>query len=294
MLKTAAAKFSSQCSACGLFIRPGDMITYDPAVKYSSRHKVCSSTVVKSSVPLNSPGRAALQGRGRSDSFLGEKTDICLTFLSRGPESSLGDTIRAKDGRYLTSVGAASHYVSQNEADDFDLIGMDGSFSAHWSLMRYYRLATEEEAAPIKAREEEAARKKVEAERTNAEVEQARKDFDARLTELTAGLYRCECAWEFIERPGKDSTILDWHEGSNYKSLVRTASKVTGVTCYTHPHGGYDDYRLDAYVDAATRDAINRAWTESTKMTVEKATDWLAKYRGCVGTESYEWAVANL
>jgi len=41
MRKEIAAKFTSRCSACGSDIRPGETITYDPAIKYSSRHKVC-------------------------------------------------------------------------------------------------------------------------------------------------------------------------------------------------------------------------------------------------------------
>jgi hypothetical protein len=158
MIKEIAAKFTSRCSACGSTITPGQLITYDPAVKYSSRHKVCPSTIVHSAAPLNSPGRAALQGRGRGDFFFGERTDIQLGWTERSkPEGLDAETIHAKDGRYLTCVGLGAHWVSQDEADDFDLIGNDGAFSAHWSVIRHYRLATDEEAAPVKEREAAAA-----------------------------------------------------------------------------------------------------------------------------------------
>lgn len=166
MTKEINAKFSSRCAACGSSINPGDKITYDPAVKYSSRHKTCPATIVHSKEPLNSPGRGALQGRGRGDFFLGEKSEIvrCYAEDSKPNESDLGQTILstkgAEAGKHLTVIGVAAHWVSQDEADDFDLIGTDGSFSSHWSVTKYYRLATDEEAAPViaHAAEREAAK----------------------------------------------------------------------------------------------------------------------------------------
>jgi hypothetical protein len=147
MTREITAKFTSRCKACGSSINPGETIIYDPQVKYSSRHKLCPA-------PLNSPGRGALQGRSRSDQFLGEKTEIVLGFASedKGHESDLGHTLKAKDGRFITCVGVASHWVSQDEADDFDLVGPGGSFERHWSLLKYYRLATPEEQAACEAR----------------------------------------------------------------------------------------------------------------------------------------------
>ncbi len=55
----------------------------------------------------------------------------------------LGKTFRAEfyNNQYVTCVGVAAHYVSQNEAEDFDLTHK-GSFRAHWMLMRYVRFAT--------------------------------------------------------------------------------------------------------------------------------------------------------
>jgi hypothetical protein len=154
MTKEAAAKFTSRCSACGSNIHVGDMITYDPQVRYSSRHKTCPNTVVKSRVALNSPGRGALQGRGRSDTFIGERTDIVLGWSSesRGDQSDIGITIKAKDGRFLTCVGVGSHWVSQDEADDFDLVGPRGGFERHWSVTKHYRLASFDEQAACEAR----------------------------------------------------------------------------------------------------------------------------------------------
>jgi hypothetical protein len=153
-IKKALAKFNSRCNACGSDIKAGDAIVYNPEVKYSSRHEKCPTTVVKSKVPLNSPGRRALQGRGRSDRFIGETSEIVLGFTSdsQGDQSDIGWTIRAKDGRYLTCIGVASHWVSQDEADDFDLVGPHGSFERHWSLLKHYRIATEEEAKACEAR----------------------------------------------------------------------------------------------------------------------------------------------
>lgn len=177
MRKEITAKFHSRCSACGSDIHPGDSITYDPAVKYSSRHKTCPSTIIHSKEPLNSPGRGALQGRGRSDFFVGDRTDIVRCFIeghkpaAQVPAETIHDrgTKRDPQDRYITCVGMGAHYVSQDEADDFDLIGLDGSFSAHWSVQYCYRLATDEEAATVKAAEAEKQRQAEEAERAARE-----------------------------------------------------------------------------------------------------------------------------
>jgi hypothetical protein len=298
MTKTISAKFTSRCKACGSTINPGDQITYDPAVKYSSRHTVCPTTVLHSDVPLNSPGRAALQGRGRSDFFAGEKTAIVLGWAEGyKPAGTTGETIHAKDGRYLTCVGLAAHYVSQDEADDFDLIGMDGSFSAHWSVSRYYRLATDEEAAPVKAREAEAQAKRDAAARAKQELEQARKDFDVQRADLTAGLVRCGVNYKLLAGDGRGPYAISWVDGSDYKQLKETTSTLTGGKAYVFPHGGYDDYRCDMFVDEATAiESFRLLRVDLAKygpQTPATAGVWLEKYAGCVGNEYYRWLAAQ-
>jgi hypothetical protein len=58
MRKEITAKFTSRCAACGSDIHPGDVITYDPAVKYSSRHKSCPAAagVKQNPKPKVAPG----------------------------------------------------------------------------------------------------------------------------------------------------------------------------------------------------------------------------------------------
>lgn len=168
---TIKAKYAGTCTRCGGSISPGDLIEWSRGA--GSHHVTCSKQAKsqpksqpKSSAtrpPLNSPGRAALQGRDSRDFFIGEKTDIALGFTSRSKpaEDRLGQTIHETKGeyagRYLTCVGLAAHYVSQDEADDFDLAGPGGSFESHWSLLKYFRPATEGEAAALAAQERTAA-----------------------------------------------------------------------------------------------------------------------------------------
>jgi hypothetical protein len=96
---------------------------------------------------------------------------------------------------------------------------------------------------------------------------------------------------EFVEQ--SKEIPLDWREGENYESLIKAISKVTGATCYVHPHGGYDDYRLDLYADGPTRDAITAAWAARCNVTPAEAREWLAKYSKCVGSENYAWVVEH-
>lgn len=145
------AKFAGTCRACGGHFEAGTDINWTKGE--GSRHVKCPGTVVKSSKPLNSPGRAALQGRGKSDFFLGEKSETVLHYTMDGkPDNSdLGRVRHTKGDRWLKVIGIAAHWVSQDEADDFDLV--HGGFERHWSVTEYYVPATEAEIAPVRDRE---------------------------------------------------------------------------------------------------------------------------------------------
>lgn len=287
------AKYAGTCAACGSRFGAGTVIEWSKSG--GSRHVTCPGTIVHSKEPLNSPGRAALQGRGRGDFFLGEKTDIVFGWASdhKPHDAELGQAMRAKDGRYLTCVGVAAHWVSQDEADDFDLIGTDGSFSRHWSVSKYYRAATDEEAAPVKVREAEAQARAAAKLQEKQAIEQARRDFDVRLAELTAGLVRVGNNFTILNGNGSEPYLMTWSQGSDYKKLQETTSKITGGRAYRFPHGGYDDYRLDMFVDQATAiEAFRLNRAASAKygpQTRATAAAWLEKYKGCAGSEYYEW-----
>ena len=243
MLNQISARFKSRCSACGSDIQPGETILYDPQIKYSSRHQKCPETIVKSKVALNSPGRRALQGRGRQDTFIGERSDIVLCWSSeiRGDQADIGATTKTKDGRFLTCVGIGSHWVFQDEADDFDLISPRGGFERHWSLTGHYRPATAEEQAKCEAR---------------IHVRESAKRFEA-LCNYASG----------YERGENGARIISADEAKTHAERTRIWTKLVGYSLHegwrveagllTH-HPVYDDspyWQLLPYAVMTPQDA---------------------------------------
>ena len=372
MRKEAAAKFTSRCSTCGVTIHPGETITYDPAVKYSSRHKACpvaqnpKPKVAKGAL-LNGPVIAQPQSSRLSDEHAAEILAGLVSQFIRPlpackPTLGLGYKISV-EGKWL-SVGTSGEWVgiatdfhpAEGEAQEYVVSLIDGTILEHaeWRKTKGIDWWTRELGAPVKR--EAGGKNSVHvgdiehtktawyiiisvdkpyymsaedaedcdmfdrgggwatpyemreiseppAEREKREATQAAKvaaltakkqaglERTAKFAELTAGLFRCSMDREFVEQ--SKEIPLDWREGENYESLIKAISKVTGATCYVHPHGGYDDYRLDLYADGPTRDAITAAWAARCNVTPAEAREWLAKYSKCVGSENYAWVVEH-
>lgn len=59
-------------------------------------------------------------------------------------------------------------------------------------------------------------------------------------------------------------------------------------------HGGYDDWRTAVMIPPHLVDGYMAAEVKRRHITRESAAAWLGQYRGCVGSEVYEWAVAHI
>ncbi len=376
MRKEISAKFTSRCSACGSDIHPGDRITYDPAVKYSSQHKTCPAVAqnpkpkVAEGTLLNGPVIARPQisrlsdeaaakiladlgsefvrplpagkptlgigykvtigGKeveiGRCSEWVGiatdwrkpgdEATEHVISLIdgmvlesapwrkTRGIDywtRQLGAPLkREAQGKNSIHAGAIEHtksgwyivisvdkpyYLSAEAAEDFDMFSRGGGWGTPYEM----REITE----PVKEREKREAK-----EREKAAAEQAknqvRSDFDAKFAELTAGLIRTSSVhYELLADDGRAPYVASWQDGSNYRHLKLTTSKITGKPAVIFLHGGYDDYRCDMFVDQETAEAAWRLTREQnakyTPQTPAYGREQFEKYGKCVGGEYYEW-----
>lgn len=177
------------------------------------------------------------------------------------------------------------YYMSADDAEEMDLFERGGGWATPYQMREVTEPPAEREKRQAKAAAELAA--------ANA-IKQAREDFEAKFAECTAGLVRVHCDYELLTSDGRGPYVAEWREGDGYKQLKQTTSKITGQTAYVFPHGGYDDYRLDMFVDPQTSIAAYQAKRERSKQyehpdTPATATAWLEKYRGCAGSEYYEW-----
>ena len=147
MRKEAAAKFTSRCSTCGVTIHPGETITYDPAVKYSSRHKACpvaqnpKPKVAKGAL-LNGPVIAQPQSSRLSDEHAAEILAGLVSQFIRPlpackPTLGLGYKISV-EGKWL-SVGTSGEWVgiatdfhpAEGEAQEYVVSLIDGTILEH-------------------------------------------------------------------------------------------------------------------------------------------------------------------
>lgn len=75
-------------------------------------------------------------------------------------QSYMGNVVKNKrDGIFYTVIGVKAYFISQDMADDGDIVGPRGGFEAHWAVTTYCRPSTEEESAPEIARRELNAKK---------------------------------------------------------------------------------------------------------------------------------------
>lgn len=196
----------------------------------------------------------------------------------------VGDIERTESGWYIVTAVDKPYYLSAEDAEDFDMFSRGGGWGTPYEIREITEPPAEREKREAKEREKLAAE--------NAK-KQARADFDAKFAELTAGLVRVGLDWDLVAGDGRPY-VASWRDGNNYSDLGLITSKVTGKPAVINPHGGYDDYRMSMFVDPETAQAAFEATRERSKKyehpdTPQSAQDWLEKYRGCVGSEYYEW-----
>ena len=120
---------------------------------------------------------------------------------------------------------------------------------------------------------------------------------------------------ESISEPAMDSRNLPWVRVASYERRVRdltgqssingrvrdsdtlyACQMADGRAAYRIAHyGGFgDDLRETYYLPADAWTRLMMLEVQSRKITRESAAEWLDKYRGCVGTELYEFAMSMM
>lgn len=178
-------------------------------------------------------------------------------------------------------VGYKTEYVREDGLS-FGYPADDG-----WFTVTYYRHATQYEAAQLGAQDEA---KKAERERKAVEAKEATDAAQKAARAPLEGLVSCDMT---PEPKGKREEV-----GRYGKFPNTTITKITtedGTVVYQQSSYAFDDYRSIIY---ATPEVLNKLREEflaehSESYTKETAEEFLAKYRGCVGTAFYEWLLAR-
>lgn len=293
------AKFRSQCIVCAGVIRPGDSIEYEKGK--GSWHAKCAG---KQPALLNSrrpdqmlAGDADLAAHAKQHGRTIDGEPAIVSLMLEAPAKA-GEVIPGRGNKRLLLLAvSAARYYSRDFLEDMDMFDMrPGRYVDVQAVVVLPTEAEQAEEAERAARKQAAAD---EAARKKAAIEQARKDFDAELARLTDGLVRTSSVYyDLLADDARGPYVAEWRNGNNYAQIKTTVSKVTGGRAVLYPHGGYDDYRVDMFVDQATLEAaFVRRREESAKYgerhTPATGREFLEKYKGCVGTEYYEWLAAQ-
>jgi len=180
----------------------------------------------------------------------------------------------------VTVVGWQCEYV-RDDGLSFGFPADDG-----WFVSSYYRDATPEEA--------EALITKDTAQKT---AQQAKIDAAKAAEQVAMGTARAPLeglvSCDMVETPAGNRERV----GQYGERPTVTVSRITmedGTVVYLQESYAFDDYRSCIY---ATPEVINRLrearLVNSPTLTKEAAEEYLAKYRGCVGTPFYEWLAAR-
>ncbi len=191
-------------------------------------------------------------------------------------------------GQVLTALRGGDVFVDEEglTPSGHSLPGYEGEYVSYVDC----RPATEAEIAALveveaqaKAKAEAAAEAKRRAERANAEAAEKVETLLAGLT-CSGGAFDLGDLAETSDR----ETVATWRQGGLDCALTRLT--LDGQTCYLRTTSSFDDDRMELYGPRPVIERAWAAWMERSGVTAEQAREWLRQYRGCYGTEAYEFA----
>ena len=87
---------------------------------------------------------------------------------------------------------------------------------------------------------------------------------------------------------------LQWHDVARVgHDRLHVTTLPSGETAYREWLFFHDEERSYYYLPQAVAEAEWREWARSHNITRTRASEWLAQYHGCEGTEAYQWAAAQ-
>lgn len=289
MGKRFAARYEGVCQNCRGKIVPGQMIDWENKV---STHVTC-------------PAAPAVSGPSSADVQKNAPIVWATSYRSK-PSSQVGNVRRAP--KHLRKgpehVGAPVIVVAQDDRfirEDGLSMGLDDDRG--WLTYVYARLATEAETADLlrkesAEREATEARQRAAAEKKAAEEAALAAHKAARETAIAGLVPGGESGFEWATvQDGKMDDLSRWAVESH--SLYLLIGKLTNgePIVVQHSHD-FDDDRVAFWSTPAGLELVysthlaivNR---DRAYYTPETAREWLAKYRGCVGTEFQTWLEAR-
>lgn len=286
------SKFPGTCTACKGSISVGDRIQWEKGK--GSSHVTCPKASTRPTVATR-PSAAAPSSR-----WIEPDKALCPVQIveRRGwskpdVDDRVGDFLRTAKNRpahlhpntVVAVVAQKRNYLSRDDAED-----IAGPDDAGWSVVLYCRLATDAEKEAYEAKESEktnrlAAEKKAKDDAA-AQLKANETLLLARVDALKAGLVH---VGEYTIPSGTDTPL-----GTTLSPKVQWVQRAlpTGEIIVYSTVYSFDDYRQQWWGSRPLAEAAWMEWIRDVSMTPERAQEWLAKYKGCSGTEGYLFAAS--
>lgn len=250
---------------------------------------------------------------------LAEKASVTVTGTSATSYTAqdvvvVGATRKTKkDGWVLVvALGAYDRYYhSESDCEDMDCFC--GDYGWHED-QQYYGVQCSEPGNVKADREQREAKMAAEkAAAANTAAEWARRlaaippEYKQRHGALYGGMVTLAGpagGWsDEIAKTGATLAGLAWTETARYAEpyqrdanktktthVLRSATLADGRTVYEHQTYDYDDYRTTFHLPAELYGQVLALEVARRGITSKQAAEWLAKFRGCVDTDIYEFA----
>ena len=297
---TMRAKYAGTCRKCGGNISPGTEIEWERGAGAS--HTTCPTAPNTNNRKRTPPATGVILSDEQITEILSRDGRELLPgapsrVLTRSGKNAwtAGEVIVYRGTRYLVVQTHPSRYYTQDDLDDNDDFDMAPGWSTNARCHAVTATAAELEAIEQAKREREAA-------------DQAKRDVEARVNMLR----EVPDGWTMYDGPVGDFTAQVGNEAIEHHAPtlpdrsewveIGAARTETGTYSTRYQagqyivldYGSYDDWRSAVLIPPDLLDAYMSREAASRSITRQAADEWLAQYRGCVGTALYEWVVAHV
>lgn len=264
------AKFNSTCPVCNEYINAGENVEWTKGQK--AKHPSCARGGSK---PVTRPVRSRSTSTTKPPRQEGELSGKYESIRDGKETAHVGETcwLKKMGNRIpVTVVGWATRYVRE------DGLSFGYPDDSGWFTHVYFRDATEDEAAPLRQREQ-AAKDKAQA--AKAAQERSKAEYEAKKAEATKGLVKTSCSPQ--QFPAQVGETVSYKDGSTSLWF-----------CVFEDGSVQDSFSLgsDFWGDEywATPERVRelvREWATKNGIDSAKAREFLEKYSGCQGADDY-------
>jgi len=260
-MKKLAARYPGKCGKCRQDFPAGTSIMWGDG---KTEHETCPAAVAAPQPLIGLvAGGTGVANRGQSKKT-NKKASDC---------ENCGEWLKVGEGELVYCV-EDSGCMKHHDNSGWHVYCLDGDACKVRREEALVAQRAAKEAAKVKAAEEK------------AKQDAASEAYKAKRTELTAGMIAISCEPTDMATRGKVGAVIASNSDRSIRlSLVECS--YDGNPIYREDFSAHDDWRTFWWMPKALAKEACLAYAAKVGITVDKARDWMSKYKGCAGEEVY-------